>query len=63
MNSFFAKIKISIFRSKTMDYSPWFYYFWGSKKSSEKRIPSKRASQGEQNDPNLSFVAPPSGEL
>ena len=24
MNSFFAKVKISIFRPKTMDYSPWF---------------------------------------
>ena len=24
MRSFFAEVKISIFRPKTMDYSPWF---------------------------------------
>ena len=45
-----------------MDYSPWFH-FLESKKSSEKRIPSETASQGEQNDANFSFVAPSSEEL
>ena len=35
MVSFFAELKISVFRPKTMDYSPWFD-FWESKKSSEK---------------------------
>ena len=62
MKSFFAKVKIFIFRPKTMDYSPWFD-FWESKKSSEKRIPSERASQEEQNDANFSFIAPSSEEL
>ena len=51
-----------IFWPKTMDYSPWFY-FWGLKKGLEIRIPSERASQGEQNGTNLSFVAPSSEEL
>ena len=45
-----------------MDYSPWFY-FLESKKSLEKRIPPEKASQGEQNDANFSFVAPSSEEL
>ena len=36
MRSFFCKVKIFIFRPKTMDYSPWFD-FWESKKSSEKK--------------------------
>ena len=31
MVSFLAKVKISIFRPKTMDYSPWFD-FWSPKK-------------------------------
>ena len=62
MKSFFAKVKIFIFRPKTMDYSPWFH-FWESKKSSGKMIPSKRASQEEQNGANVSFVAPSSEEL
>ena len=57
MKSFPAKVKIFIFRSKTMDYSPWFD-FWESEKSLEKRIPPERASQEEQNDTNFSFVAP-----
>ena len=62
MNSFFAEVKIFIFRPKTMDYSPWFY-FLESKKSFEKRIPLERASQGEQNGANFSVVAPSSEEL
>ena len=62
MKSFFADVKIFIFRPKTMDYNPWFD-FSDSKKSSEIRIPSERASQGEQNDANFSFVAPSSVEL
>ena len=41
MESFFAKLKISIFRPKTMDYSPWFD-IWESEKISEKKIPYKR---------------------
>ena len=59
---FFAEVKIFIFRPKTMGYSPWFD-FWESEKSLEIRIPSERASQGEQNDAKLSFVAPSSEEL
>ena len=47
MVSFLAEVKISIFRPKTMDYSPWFD-FWQSVKCSEIRISSKRASQEEQ---------------
>ena len=62
MKSFFAKVKIFIFRPKTMDYSPWFE-FWESNKSSEERIPSERASQEEQNGSNFSSVAPSSEEL
>ena len=31
MISFFAKVKIFIFRPKTMDYNPWFD-FWSPKK-------------------------------
>ena len=62
MKSFFAKVKIFIFRPKTMDYSPWFD-FWESKKRSEIRIPSERASQGEQNGTNFSFIAPSNEEL
>ena len=46
MQSFFVIVKIFIFRPKTMDYSPWFE-FLESEKSSEKRIPSERASQEE----------------
>ena len=46
MKSFFAKIKIFVFRPKTMDYSPWFD-FCESEKVSEKRIPSDRAPQEE----------------
>ena len=49
MKSFFAVVKIFRIWLKTMDYSPWFE-LWGSKKSLEERIPSERASQGEQND-------------
>ena len=62
IKSLFAKVKIFIFWPKTMDYSPWFE-FWESKKSSEKRIPLERASQGEYNGANFSFVAPSSEEL
>ena len=62
MVSFFAEVKFLIFRPKTMDYSPWFD-FWESKKSSEKRIPSERASQEEQITANFSSVAPSSKEL
>ena len=32
MVSFFAELKIFIFRPKTMDYSPWFD-FWESEKA------------------------------
>ena len=46
MKRFFAEVKISIFRPKTMDYSPWFE-FLESEKRSAKRIPSERASQEE----------------
>ena len=45
-----------------MDYSPWFE-FWESKKSSEKRIPTERAFQEEQNGTDFSFLAPSSEEL
>ena len=62
MKSFFANIKILIFRPKTMDYSPWFD-FWSPKLSFEKRIPLERASQEEQNGANFSFVASSSEEL
>ena len=62
MKSCFGKVKIFIFRPKTMDYSPWFD-FWESKKSFEKRIPSERASQEEQNDASFSFIAPSIEEL
>ena len=57
MKSLFAKVKILCFRPKTMDYSPWFD-FWESEKSLERRIPSERVAQEEQNDTNFSFVAP-----
>ena len=60
--SFFAKVKIFIFRPKTMDYNPWFD-FWESEKSLEEMIPLERASQGEQNGTNFSFIAPSSEEL
>ena len=62
MKSFFAEVKIFIFRPKTMDYSPWFD-FLESKKSFEIRIPLERASQVEQNDTNLSSAAPSSEKL
>ena len=62
MESFFAEVKIFIFKPKTMDYSPWFG-FRESKKSLEKRIPSERASQGEQNGTKFSFVVPSSEEF
>ena len=62
MKSFFAEVKIFIFRPKTMDYSPWFD-FWESKNIYEKSIPSERASQEEQNGVNFSSVAPSSEEL
>ena len=62
MKSFFAEVKIFIFRPKTMDYSPWFE-FLDSEKSFEKRIPSERVSQGDQNGASFSFVAPSSEEL
>ena len=57
MVSFLAKVKISDFGRK-----PWFD-FWESKKSYEKSIPSERASKGEQNGTNFSFIAPSSEEL
>ena len=59
LKSFFAEVNIFIFRPKTMDYSPWFD-LQESEKSLEKRVPSKRASQEEQNGANFSFVAPSS---
>ena len=62
MEYFFAKVKIFIFGSKTMDYSPWFQ-FWESKKCFEKMIALERASQEEQNGTNFSFIAPSSEEL
>ena len=49
----------SFFAEKTMDYSRWFD-FWESENSS---ISSERASQGEQNGTNFSFVAPSSEKL
>ena len=61
MKSFFAEFKIFIFRPKTMDYSPWFD-FRSTKKSLELRIPSERASPGEQNGANFSFIAHSSEE-
>ena len=51
---FSAEVNIFSFGPKTMDYSPWFD-FWESKNSSEKWIPSERASQEEQNGANFSF--------
>ena len=57
MKSLFAKVKIFIFGPKTMEYSPLFH-FSESEKSLEKRIPSERASQEEQNSANFSFIAP-----
>ena len=48
MKSFPPEVNIFIFWLKTMDYSPWFD-FWESEKSLEIRMPSERASQGEQN--------------
>ena len=57
MEPFPAKVKISISRLKTMDYSPWFD-FWESESELVKRIPPERAPQGEQNDANFSSVAP-----
>ena len=62
MKSFWAKVKIFIFRPKTMDYNPWFD-FWEFKKRLEIKIPSERASQGKQNGANFSVVAPSSEEL
>ena len=56
MQPFFAEVKIFSFGAKTMDYSPWFH-FWESKKSFEIRMLSERASKGEQNDTNFSFIA------
>ena len=50
MVSFLAKVKIFRF------YNPWFD-FLETRKSFEKRIPSEGASQGEQKDANISFVA------
>ena len=38
-------------------------FFSESKKGFEKRIPSERASQEEQNGTSLSFIAPSSEEL
>ena len=61
MESFFVKVKIFIFRPKTMDYSPWFDCL-ESKKGSEKKIPSERAFEEEQNGENFSFIAPSSEE-
>ena len=57
-----AKVKMFIFRPKSMDYSPWFE-FLESEKSLEKRIPPERASQEEQNGTNFSFIAPSSEKL
>ena len=62
MVSFLAKVKSFISRPKTMDYSPWFE-FLESEKGLEKRLPSERASQEEQNGTNFSFVAPSSEEF
>ena len=45
-----------------MDYNPWFD-FRESEKSFEKRMPSERAAQEEQNGTNFSFIAPSSEEL
>ena len=62
LKSFFAEVKIFIFRPKTMDYRPWFD-LRESEKSLAKRVPSERASQEEQNGAISSFVAPSSEEL
>ena len=45
-----------------MDYSPRFF-FLDTEKRFEKRIPPERASLGEQNGTNFSFIAYSSGEL
>ena len=66
MKSFLGEVKIFIFWPKTMDhYSPWFDFlvFWESKKCFEKRIPSERASQGEQNGTSFSSGAPTGEKL
>ena len=62
LKSFFAEVKIFIFRPKTMDYSLWFD-FRESKKGLEERLPSKRVAKRKQNKPNFSFVAPSSEKL
>ena len=56
-----AKVKIFIFRPKTMDYNPWFDF--RNPKKVLIRIPLERASQEEQNGANFSFVAPSSEEF
>ena len=45
VKSFFAKVKIFIFRPKTMDYSPWFV-FGSQKKFGEKDTIGKDISRG-----------------
>ena len=62
MKSFWAKVKITIFRPKTMDYSPWFQ-FSEPEFFLEKRTPLERVPQDEQNGANFSIVAPSSDEL
>ena len=48
---------------ETPDYSPWFSARNGRLQFRQKRIPSERAPQEEQNDTNFSSVAPSSEEL
>ena len=46
MRSFLAKVKISIFRPKTMDYSPWFDFWESEKKFGENDAIRKSISEG-----------------
>ena len=60
--SFFAEVKIFIFRPKTMDYSSWFY-FRESEKSFEKSMPLYSKRKEKSNGACFSRTAPSSGEL
>ena len=48
---------------ETPDYSPWFSARNGEKMILAESIPSERTTQGEQNDANLTCIAPSSEEL
>ena len=62
MEPFPAKVKIFIFRPKTMDYSPWFDSC-ESKKSFEKSMLPYRKQKEKSNDACFSCIAPSSVEL